>query len=270
MRLHGVSLRFFLPHALIWPVLFWVALIWGALGGPLGGPGPASAQTPAPTVTALFAGWNNVVYQGIALPLPDALNDARGDVSVIWQLEASSQTWRVWSEALPAAAVSLPALEPGGVYFLFSQQARLWTQPLTAPAAPPAPPAPPEEPPPQEAPPVAELWQIQFTRTAAILGLEQTLTFDESGAGSGPGDTQPVTVDAGSRATVGAILEANEFFVGAAPEDLSGCVNCFHYTLTIRNWAGDVVTIMTDDLRLRGALLTLVDELTRILLAALP
>ena len=264
MRLLGVALQFVLPHALIWPVLAGVALFGVASGGPLGGPEPASAQTPTPTVTVLFAGWNNVVYQGVSLPLPDALNDARDDVSIIWQLEASSQTWRVWATALPTVAVTLPGLEPGGVYFLFSHQARLWTQPLTAPAAPSLPPPDP--------PPSAGLWQVQFTRTASILGLEQTLTFDERGAGSagsGPGGSQPVTVAAGSRATVGAILTANDFFAGATAEDLSGCVNCFHYTLAIRDRSGNVITVQTDDLRLSGALFTLVEEMTRVLLAAL-
>ena len=250
--------------------------MWRCSGFAPGGPEAASAQTPTPTVTALFAGWNNVVYQGVSLPLPDALNDARDDISIIWQLEASSQTWRVWATALPTVAVTLPELEPGGVYFLFSRQARLWTQPLIAPAAPSLPPPDPQPDPPPDPPPSAGLWQIQFTRTASILGLEQTLTFDESGAGSagsagsGPGGSQPVTVTSGSRETVRAILTANDFFAGATAEDLSGCVNCFRYTLAIRDRTGNVITVQTDDLRLSGALFTLVEELTRILLRRCP
>ena len=65
-------------------------------------------------------------------------------------------------------------------------------------------------------------------------------------------------------------MTANDFFAGATAEDLSGCVNCFRYTLAIRDQTGNVITVQTDDLRLSGALFTLVEELTRILLAALP
>ena len=244
-----------------------LALTVGLLAGALIAVAAPSASTQAqggnePEVL-LYPGWNNLLYQGIALPLPDALNDARESVTTVWQFVAPSQEWRVWRAELPEAVLSLPGLEPGGIYFLFSNTTRAWTQPLTPP---PAPPPPPE-------PPAPQLWAITFTRSASIFGLEQRIQFDEAGVGTAQrsGDPeQPLTVGATARAAIESLLDANGFFAAHAPNTATGCVNCFAYRIEIRDRAGSVLVLETDDGGLNGdpALFALVDQVSAILIAA--
>lgn len=232
---------------------------------------PARAQEGGEPTVLLYEGWNNVLYQGIPLPLPDALGDAAGDVSIVWQFDAAAQTWRLWSVDLPEALQTLTVLQPSGIYFLFAQTQRTWTQPLTAP--PPAPPVEPPEPEPAPEPPAASgLWSISFTRTTVLFTLNETIRFDESGQGivaSGQNAEEAMTVDAAQLAAIDQILRDADFFVGWPADSRSGCTSCFRHSLTITAPSGTSVSLETDDLGMSGDLFALIDRLTRVLIGAL-
>ena len=65
-------------------------------------------------------------------------------------------------------------------------------------------------------------------------------------------------------------MDANAFFAAHAPNTATGCVNCFHYWIEIRDWAGAVIVLETDDGGLNGGpgVFALVDQLSAILIAA--
>ncbi len=226
----------------------------------------AQAQEDGPVVQ-LYAGWNNVAYQGIALPLPAALGDAHEDVPVVWQFHAPTQAWNLWSLELPPTLRSVTALEPGGVYFLLSLRERAWSQPLT----PPPPPPPQPEPEPKPAP-AAALWQITFTRTTVLFALEETIAFDETGQGTVQADgvSAATTVEATPLASVDEILRGNDFFAAWPANTRSGCVSCFRYAIAITPPTGAAIHLETDDLGLSGQLFQLVNQLTSILITRLP
>ncbi len=236
-----------------------------------GGAQPASAQEGEEPTVLLYAGWNNVLYQGIPLPLPEALGDAAGDVSIVWEFDAAAQTWRLWSVDLPEALRTLSVLQPGGIYFLLSQTQRIWTQPLSAP--PPAPTVEPPEPEPEPEPPAASgLWSLSFSRTTVLFTLNETIRFDESGQGivaSGQNAEEPMTVNAAQLAAIDQIMRGADFFAGWPAESRSGCTSCFRYSLTISAPSGASVSLETDDLGMSGDLFALIDRLTSVLIVAL-
>ena len=219
--------------------------------------GTAQAQS-APAVP-LFAGWNNVAYQGIPLPLPDALNNVRGTVPTVWKLDAPSQQWQVWSANIPASLSSLSSVSPGDVLFVHAASAITWMQPLTPP-----PPAPTSQP---------TLWEITFSRTTILFNFEESITFDENGLGTvtnTQGTAAAVLVNVGSLAGVDATLDTNGFFASATPDTRSGCTSCFHYTIVVRAPDGSSITLNTDGAGVSGALQRLVNQLTAILITSLP
>lgn len=131
------------PRSLLLVVLL-AAVAWALVpsGIALAQTAPAADSTAALVAPVrLFAGWNDVLYQGITLPVEQALSGAVASVPVIWEFDAASQRWNVWAAAAPAVAHSLTHLQPGGVYFLQATRATFWLPPLVAPPAPPAEPA---------------------------------------------------------------------------------------------------------------------------------
>ncbi len=225
---------------------------------------PVAAQEPPEPQVQLYAGWNNVLYQGIALTLPDALNDARSEITTVWRFVAQTQAWQVWQDGLPASVASLDGLEPAGVYFVFSRSARVWTQPLSPPEALPPPAEP--EPEPDPVP-----WAVTFTRSTAVFGLVQTIQFDESGQGTGSrngGSPQPISVSRAAVAAIDQMLTDNDFFREEPTNSVSGCGNCFRYSITISDRSGGVVVLESDDVGLSGALFALVEQLSAILIPA--
>ena len=221
-------------------------------------PQPTTEPPVAPQVQ-LFKGWNNVPYTGLSLPLPDALNDARGHVTTVWQHVAQTQEWRVWQEGLPPAVASLMMMETGGVYFVQSTTGGMWTHPLAPPTELPAPPTP-------EVPPAE--WELTFSRSADAFGLAQTLSFDATGSGAAgnSGAEQALNVNAAALAAVDGLLRANGFFGAWPTSTVTGCGGCFLYEITIHGPSGGVTTLQADDLGLTGALFTLVEQLSAILI----
>ena len=73
-----------------------------------------------------------------------------------------------------------------------------------------------------------------------------------------------------ARGAIEGTLDANAFFAAHAPNTATGCVDCFYYRIEIRDWAGAVIVLETDDGGLNGdpALFALVDQLSAILIAA--
>lgn len=219
-------------------------------------------ELPTTPPVLLFEGWNNVAYQGLTLPLPDALNDARGHVTTVWQHVAPTQEWRVWQEGLPPGVASLAQLETGGVYFVRSTVGGVWMQPLLPPTILPDPPEP-------EAP--AAAWELTFSRSASALGLAQTVHFDASGAGGaseGGGAEQPLSVEVAALAGIDGLLHANDFFRTWPASAVTGCGGCFLYAIAIREPGGGQITLQADDFGLTGALFTLVEQLSAILIPA--
>ena len=214
-------------------------------------------------------------YEGITLPTEQALGDAAGSVSVVWQLDAASQSWLLWSQSLPAALLTLPTLGPGGIYFVLSsddpdvdatadgatgsRRYRQWPRrwPIRNRIRRPA----------------NGLWDVRFTRTTVLFTLEEVVAFDGNGQGtvsSTGGSLSAVTIAAGSVATVEAILESNGFFRDGPLNTRSGCTSCFRYAIEIQDPSGGTVTLLTDGAGASGAQRSLVDQLTSILLGVLP
>ena len=250
-------------------------------------PGRATAQAPSPALVApvrLFAGWNDVVYQGIPLPVGQALGSVADAVPVVWEFDASSQRWNVWAAGAPAAARSLGYLQPGGLYFLRATRATFWMPPRTPP-----PPVVAEDAPPATDDATADnapatdgalsddttepgLWEVRFTRTTPLFALQDSLRFDETGSGVVATLNAPdraVLLPAALLASVAATLTANDFLQQHPLDVRSGCGSCFHYALTVRAADGRTVTIQADDVGLSGALLTTVNQLVAALLDSL-
>ena len=211
------------------------------------------------SVVQLFAGWNNVPYMGLTLPLPDALSDVRPHVTIIWQYVAATQEWRGWREGVPLRSASLVQLERGRAYFMYSTQSGLWTQPL----APLPGPSEPESPP--------GTWEVVFNRSVAEFGLSQTVRFDAIGTGAishAGGAEQAFTVGSTALATVDQLLRDNDFYHNWPGSAVTGCGSCYLFAITIHDPSGGQVTLQADDWGLSGALTALVEQLSAILLAA--
>ena len=260
--------------------LFLLAL--AALAGPLALlPGRATAQAQPPALVVpvrLFAGWNDVFYEGVTLPVEQALGSVADAVPVVWEFDASRQRWNVWSASAPAVARSLSFLQTGGLYFLRSTRATFWLPPLTPPAAAAADPAPGSADAGADGdeagsvPAQAGLWEVSFTRTTPLFALQDGLSFDDSGRGvveTLGAPARDVVLDADRLAGIARILEASDFLQQHPQDARSGCVSCFHYEVAVRAPDGDRVTILTDGVGLSGALLTMVDQLVAALIAAL-
>ena len=183
-------------------------------------------------------------------------------MEAVWEFDAASQGWRLWSPALPQTLQALQALEPGGIYFLLASRATFWVAPRTPPPAAPA----------AAAGEQAQSWQLTFTRTTPLFDLDDRLIIDASGGGivqSLNAGTRAVTVDAPRLALIASLLSANDYFRGYPSDSRSGCVSCFHYRLTVRAPSGGSNTLQTDGLGLSGALMQTVDQLVAALIAGL-
>ena len=223
-------------------------------------------QTQAVSPTTLYAGWNLILYEGIALPPEQALNDAVAAVESVWAFHAETQTWTVWGRDLPAPIVSLAQLEPGGIYFVRSLSVTDWTHPLVAPPAP----EPDPEPDPDPAPMGAGSWLVVFERTTLLFEFAESLTIAESGAMTvnRNGVEFQSTLDAPKLAGLDALFEANTFFLAWPADTTSGCVSCFRYTITLTAPDGQSTTLESDGVGASGALLDAINRLTAFLLGA--
>jgi len=76
-------------------------------------------------VLQLDAEWNNVVYNGEALPVEQALNDALNDALSVWRWRSVTATW---TRGAPDLLNSLGVLDPGAVVWLRAGAAGPWTQ----------------------------------------------------------------------------------------------------------------------------------------------
>jgi hypothetical protein len=83
----------------------------------------------------LIEGWSLVVYEGLSLPVPAALNDATDAVDAVWAFDQDSQSWSGWSEAIPAPVRGFSVLRRGEAYFVLATEAAQWTFPQTHPFA---------------------------------------------------------------------------------------------------------------------------------------
>jgi hypothetical protein len=92
------------------------------------GTAPFRSPTQAQGVSlTLQAGGNNIVYQGDALPVADALNDATSAVAAVWSFDALTQQWLSWNPALPAFLQGIASLEPGRAYWVEATRTAAWT-----------------------------------------------------------------------------------------------------------------------------------------------
>ena len=227
------------------------------------GPSPdvnSDQSLSSPSVVQLFAGWNNVPYMGLTLPLPDALSNVRPHVTIIWQYVAATQEWRGWREGLPLRSASLVQLEKSSVYFMYSTQGGLWTQPLVAPLPGSSEP---------ESP--SGTWEVVFNRSVAEFGLSQTVRFDAIGTGAishAGGVEQAFTVSSTALATVDRLMRANDFYRSWPASAVTGCSGCSLWEITIRDPGGEQIALQADDWGLSGALFVLVEQLYAILLTA--
>ena len=100
------------------------------------------ALVTAPTrlqTIALHAGWTVVVWDGAdGASIPDALGDIAGQVDVIYQWLAETQTWGSHRPAGPSILSAFDTFERGASYWIRSSEAVEWTVvggPLEPPAA---------------------------------------------------------------------------------------------------------------------------------------
>jgi hypothetical protein len=237
-----------------------------ALASATGGQSPAQAASP----TTLYPGWNLLLYEGIALPTQQALNDAAPVVESVWAFEAQTQTWTVWSRELPEPFISLAQLEPGGIYFVRALSGAQWTHPLVAPPQPEPEPEPAPDPDPDPAPTGTGAWQVVFERTTVLFAFDESLTIAQSGAMTvnRDGVESQSTLDATNMAGLDALFETNTFFLAWPSDTTSGCVSCFRYTITMTAPDGQSTTLESDGVGASGALLDAINRLTALLLSA--
>ena len=96
------------------------------------------STTPRTQTVALYADWNVVVWDGAdGASIPDALGDIAGQVDVIYQWLAETQTWRSHRPAGPAILSAFDTFTRGATYWIRSSEAAEWTVvggPLDPPA----------------------------------------------------------------------------------------------------------------------------------------
>ena len=87
----------------------------------------------------LHADWNVVVWDGAdGASIPDALGDLAGQVDVIYQWVADTQSWRSHRPAAPASRNALDTFTRGATYWVRSGEAVEWTV-VAGPIEPPPP-----------------------------------------------------------------------------------------------------------------------------------
>ena len=95
--------------------------------------------TPRTQTVALHSDWNVVVWDGAdGASIPDALGDIAGQVDVIYQWLAETQTWRSHRPAGPPIRSAFDTFTRGATYWIRSSDAVEWTVvggPLEPPAA---------------------------------------------------------------------------------------------------------------------------------------
>ena len=96
-------------------------------------------STPRTQTVALHSDWNVVVWDGAdGASIPDALGDIAGQVDVIYQWLAETQTWRSHRPAGPPILSAFDTFTRGATYWIRSSEAVEWTVvggPLEPPAA---------------------------------------------------------------------------------------------------------------------------------------
>lgn len=244
------------------PLLLFVLLL------ALASSGNGQQQAHAASPTTLYPGWNLLLYEGIALPTEQALNEAAPVVESVWAFEAETQARTVWTRELPDPFISLPQLEPGGIYFVRALRGAQWTHPLVAPAEPE--PDPEAEPEPDPAPTDTGAWLVVFESTTLLFAFEESLTIAESGAMtvSRNGVESQSMLDAANLTGLDALFETNMFFLAWPADTTSRCVSCFRYTITMTAPDGQSATLESDGVGASGALLDVINRLTAFLLSA--
>ena len=97
-----------------------------------------ATATPRLQTIALHAGWTVVVWDGAdGASIPDALGDIAGQVDVVYQWLAETQTWRSHRPAGPAILSAFDTFERGASYWVQSSDAVEWTV-VGGPVEPPA------------------------------------------------------------------------------------------------------------------------------------
>ena len=85
-------------------------------------------STPRTQTVALHADWNVVVWDGAdGASIPDALGDIAGQVDVIYQWLAETQTWRSHRPAGPPILSAFDTFTRGATYWIRSSEAVEWT-----------------------------------------------------------------------------------------------------------------------------------------------
>ena len=86
------------------------------------------STTPRTQTVALHSDWNVVVWDGAdGASIPDALGDIAGQVDVIYQWLAETQTWRSHRPAGPAILSAFDTFTRGATYWIRSSEAVEWT-----------------------------------------------------------------------------------------------------------------------------------------------
>ena len=84
--------------------------------------------TPRKQTVALHSDWNVVVWDGAdGASIPDALGDIAGQVDVIYQWLAETQTWRSHRPAGPPILSAFDTFTRGATYWIRSSEAVEWT-----------------------------------------------------------------------------------------------------------------------------------------------
>jgi nucleotidyltransferase/DNA polymerase involved in DNA repair len=85
-------------------------------------------------VLPLHAGWNVVIWDGAdGAGIAGALGDVAGQVDVIYQWVAETQTWRSHRPGAPAVLSAFDTFEAGASYWIAVAEAIDWTVPLAPP-----------------------------------------------------------------------------------------------------------------------------------------
>ena len=106
---------------------YWVRagepLEWTVVGGPL--------EPPAPRTVRLHARWTEVVWDGPDdAAIAETLGDILGQVEVIYQWVAETQSWRSYRPGAPAVVSAFDNFTAGGSYWIVVTAPVEWTVPL--------------------------------------------------------------------------------------------------------------------------------------------